>query len=161
MITKPRVMIVDDEENVREVLNMIASSFDFEVVAEISNGNEAINVFREIKPDILFLDINMPYMYGDEVLEEIKNEIENTCVIMLTAFSDIDNVKKCINLGATYFIRKDTSVPQIAGIIKETWQKFNEKHKEKSNKYNLNGLIQEIKNDELLNKYWEKDNTIE
>ncbi|MDD3013931.1 MAG: response regulator [Candidatus Gastranaerophilales bacterium] len=160
MITKPRVMIVDDEENVREVLNMISSTFKFEVIAEISNGNEAISAFRKEKPDILFLDINMPFMYGDEVLEALKDEIENTCVIMLTAFSDVDNVKKCIKLGATYFIRKDTSVPKIASIIKETWYKFNEKHKEKSKKYNLNILIQEIKNDKLLNKYWEKDNRI-
>jgi|GEM_PF-450324 len=160
MATKPKVMIVDDEENVREVIKIIASTFNFEVIAEISNGNEAIDVFREVKPDILFLDINMPFMYGDEILEEIKNEIEDTCVIMLTAFSDLENVKKCINLGATYFIRKDTSVPKIAGIIKETWQKFNETHKRKPKKYNLDALIQEIKNDKLLNKCCEKDNKI-
>jgi len=157
MIIKPKVMIVDDEENVREVLKMITSALNFDVIAEISNGNEAVKVFREVKPDILFLDINMPFMYGDEVLEEIKNEIEATCVIMLTAFSDVDDVKKCIKLGATYFIRKDTSVPKIAGIVKETWQKFNDKHKGKSQKPDLHGLIQEVENDRLLNKYFKKE----
>jgi YesN/AraC family two-component response regulator len=154
MTTIPKVMIADDEENVREVLSMIASTFNFEIVAEVTDGKEAVKQFRKTKPDILFLDINMPFLYGDEVLEELKDEIQNTCVIMLTAFSDMDNVKKCMQLGATYFIKKDTSVPKIASIIKETWQRFNDSRKKIQNLPDIKEVISEIKNDNVLNKYY-------
>lgn len=154
MTTIPKVMIADDEENVREVLSMIASTFNFEIVAEVTDGNEAVKLFRETKPDILFLDINMPFLYGDEVLEEIKDEIQDTCVIMLTAFSDMENVKKCMQLGATYFIKKDTSVPKIASIIKETWQRFNDTKKKIKNLPDIKEVISEIKKDNVLNKYY-------
>lgn len=156
MTTKPTVMIADDEENVREVLKMISSALHFEIVAEAIDGKETVKVFKEIKPDILLLDINMPFFYGDEVLDELKNDIKNTCVIMLTAFSDLDNVKKCMSLGATYFIKKDASVPKIATIIQETWNKFVENKKNDVKLLNLDDVINEIKSDKVLNKYYEK-----
>lgn len=156
MLTKPTVLIADDEENVREVLKMISSTLKFDVIAEVTDGKQAVKVFKEMMPDILFLDINMPFLYGDEVLEELRNYIQNTCVIMLTAFSDMDNVKKCISLGAYYFIKKDSSVPKIAGIIQETWIKYNLERSRSKQIFMLDVLINEIKSDRVLNKFYEK-----
>ena len=156
----PKVMIIDDEDNVREVVNMIARYYNFDVISEISNSEEAVNIFRANKPDILFLDLNMPYKTGDEVLEEIKDEIQDVCVIMLTAFSDMENVKKCISLGAFYYIRKDTPIPQIIKTVGEIWDKFKVKVDNKTKKPNMQHILNEVREDNLLNNYLSEENKI-
>lgn len=155
---KPTVMIIDDEENVREVVNMIAHYYNFEVVSEISNSEEAVEAFRANKPDILFLDLNMPYKTGDEILEEIKDEIEDVCVIMLTALCDMENIKRCIALGVLNYIRKDTSISQIIKAVGETWKKFKEKSAELTAKPSLIKILNEIKEDDLLSNYLCEEN---
>lgn len=156
----PKVMIIDDEDNVREVVNMIARYYNFEVISEVSNAEEAVNIFRANKPDILFLDLNMPYKTGDEILEEIKDEIQNVCVIMLTAFSDLENIKKCISLGAFYYIRKDTPIPQIIKTVGEIWGKFKVRIANTTIKPNLQTILREVREDNQLNGYLCEENKI-
>lgn len=156
MIDKPKVLIADDESYVRELLKMISSSLHYEIVAEASNGEETLNLFREYTPDIMLLDINMPWKTGEEVLEELGDEIENTCVITLTSIIDEDSLKKCIKLGVKHSIRKDTPVYKMAKIINETWKSFETAKIENSNKYDLNLLYQSVGEDNVLSQYLKK-----
>ena len=148
---KPALLIADDEKHVRELLKMLANTIHLDVVGEASNGVEAIALFKEKKPDIMILDINMPRKTGDEILEELTSELENTCVIMMTAIVDREDVERCIKLGAKYFIRKDTPIYKMAKSINETWKAFElireNKNKEK---FNLKQLFDEIKDDKML-----------
>lgn len=121
---KPRVVIADDESHVRVLLRALLKSMNCEVVGEAANGVEAIELFKQEKPHLLLLDINMPLKPGDEVLREIMEQFPNAFVIMLTSVTDIGNVEKCLDLGAANYIRKDTPPAELKSIIKETFQDF-------------------------------------
>jgi len=150
-IIKPNILIADDEEHVRTLLKMIAGALNYTVVAEAEDGEEAIELFRLHKPDIMILDINMPRMTGDEILEELGDELESTCTVMMTAIFDKEDVERCIELGAKHFIRKDTTVEKMSKIISSTWEVFaQKKYPQAKEKYSLNQLLNEIKEDKML-----------
>jgi two-component system, chemotaxis family, chemotaxis protein CheY len=117
--TRPRVVVADDEMIMRMFIVSILRKMDYEVVGEASNGNEAIALFAEKKPDLLLLDINMPVKTGEEVLKEVLEQSPNALVIMLTSVVESDTVQRCIELGAAGYIRKDTPVDEIKSIISD------------------------------------------
>jgi len=121
---KPRVVIADDEDHIRKLMKAVMTAMNCEVVGEAKNGEEAVEIFKKERPHLLLLDINMPLKNGDEALEEIIEEFPDAFVIMLTSVSDMESVEKCISHGASNYIRKDTPLPEIKRIIKETWQTF-------------------------------------
>src|SRR6476659_9757754 len=83
-MTKLKVAIVDDEELARKLLReYLAGDEDVEIVAECANGFEAVKVVAELKPDLLFLDIQMPRIDGFEVLELVGADVN---VIFITAY---------------------------------------------------------------------------
>ena len=144
---KTTLLIADDEEHVRELIKMIADTIHFDVVGEAADGDEAIALFKEKKPDIMILDINMPKKTGDEILEELGNELKDTCIIIMTAMVDQEDMENCIKLGAKAFIRKDTPIYKMAKMINETWNAFEQENKEKTKeKYSLKQLLAEINN---------------
>ena len=144
---KTTLLIADDEDHVRELIKMIADTIHLDVVGEAADGDEAIALFKEKKPDIMILDINMPKKTGDEILEELENEVKDTCVIIMTAMVDQEDMDRCIKLGAKAFIRKDTPIYKMAKMINETWSAFEQENKEKNKeKYSLKQLLAEINN---------------
>jgi two-component system, chemotaxis family, chemotaxis protein CheY len=121
---KPQVMIAEDEEHSRVLLKAILHSMNCEVVGEAKNGVEAVQLYKQLKPHLLLLDINMPLKTGEEVLQEIRSDFPNAFVIMVTSVSDLASIEQCLNLGAANFIRKDTPIDEIKTILKESWQTF-------------------------------------
>jgi two-component system chemotaxis response regulator CheY len=116
---KHRVVLVDDEDHIRLLIKTLVLSMNCEVVGEGRNGEEAIALFREKKPDLMLLDINMPLKTGEEALIEILGEFPSARIIMLTSLSDMETVTKCITDGAVNYIRKDTPLQEIKSIIAE------------------------------------------
>jgi len=131
-IRKKRIIIADDEFSVRSMIRMVLKSINGEIVGEAKNGQEAVEQFREKKPDLLLLDINMPVKNGLDALKEIIADFPDAFVIMLTSISDMETVEKCLDLGAINYIIKDTPIPEMKKIIKETWDTF-EREGENSN----------------------------
>jgi len=127
MNIKPRAIVIEDEEHIRELLSYILESIGFEVIGTADNGQTALELLQNEKPDLAIMDINMPYLNGTEVLKKCDC-IKETCIIMLTAFSDADTVNECLSLGVSYFIRKDTPVPKMIELIKKTWENFYKEH---------------------------------
>ncbi len=121
---KPRVLLADDEIHIRALMKAMMKSINAEIIAEAANGQEAIDLFKEHKPDLMLLDINMPVKTGEETLKEVMKENPRAFVIMMTSLSDAESVEKCMNLGAANFIRKDTPIDKMKEIIKQTWQEF-------------------------------------
>ncbi|EKE04088.1 MAG: hypothetical protein ACD_20C00108G0006 [uncultured bacterium] len=148
-ISNPKVIIVDDELHVREMLSMMMSTINFEVIGEAANGKDVLPLIQKEKPDLILLDTNMPFMNGEEVLEKISRHSQDYCIIMLSIISDTETIKKCLNLGVSYFIRKDTPIPKMINLVQETWKAFEEK-RIKVNKYDLSELLEEIKRDEMI-----------
>jgi len=129
----------------------MAEYLGFEIVGTASNGDEALNLFNLKKPDLMLLDINIPRKTGIEVLEEIIQNYPDAMVIMLTAVSDIESIQKCIKLGATYFIRKDTPVPQMVKLIRKSLAIYEAKKAElEVYKYDYIAMSMEIDDDESL-----------
>jgi len=120
---KPRALVVEDEEHIKDLLSYILESIGFEITGTADNGQTALELLQSQKPDLAVMDINMPYLSGTEVLKRC-NCAEETCIIMLTALTDEDTVKECLALGVSYFIRKDTPVPKMIELIKKTWENF-------------------------------------
>jgi len=124
---KFKVVIADDDETFRDFIDTVLSKLEFEIVGKAADGEEAENFYRDKIPDLMLLDINMPKKTGIEVLENILKEFPNAFIIILTALSDMQNVSKCINLGAAYFILKDTPMPKMISLILEAIKNFKAK----------------------------------
>lgn len=129
---KLRVLIVDDETHIRTLFKTVMSSMDALVIGEAKNGEEAVAIFKDKKPDIVMLDINMPVKDGTEALKEIMSEFPDAFVVMMTSVSDMETVAKCIDLGASHYIRKDTPIQEIKKMVKEAWDEY-KKSKGESN----------------------------
>lgn len=107
-------------------MKAVLSSMGCDVVAEARTGDEAIELYRKYRPNMLLLDVNMPIKTGDEVLEELFAEAPDAFVIVLTSVTDMESIEKCLSMGAANYIRKDTPVSEIKMIIKDTWKSFQE-----------------------------------
>ena len=128
---KLRVLIADDESHIRALMKRTMMKLDLEIAGEARDGEEAVELFRKEKPDLLLLDINMPRKTGIEALEEIRGSFPQSCVIMLTSIADFDSVSKCIQLGAANYIRKDSSLEEIGGAVKKICGKIEKKKESK------------------------------
>ena len=113
------VLLADDETHIRLLLKTVLKSLKAEVVAEATNGQEAIDFYREKKPTLAMLDINMPVKTGQEALAEIISEFPEAQVIMMTSLSDSETVEQCVELGATGYILKDTPLSEMKELILE------------------------------------------
>ncbi len=115
-----RVLLVDDETHIRMLMKRLMKSLNLDVVAEAVNGADAVDMFRRHRPDITFLDVNMPLKNGKEALREIMSEFKDAVVVMLTSVSDRSDVEEILTLGATNYILKDTPTEGIKDRIRDT-----------------------------------------
>ncbi len=118
-----RTLIVDDEPLIREMLNDILESLDYQVVSQANNGASAIEKAALFKPDVVFLDINMPDISGLDALASIKTSNKDIIVIMVTANSDTSTVQQAIRTGADGYILKPFSTQQIIRAVDKAMTK--------------------------------------
>lgn len=113
-----RILIVDDAAFMRMMLKDILVKHNFEVVGEASNGVEAIEKYKELKPDLVTLDITMPTMDGLTALKEIRAYDNNARVVMCSAMGQQAMVVDAIKSGAKDFIIKPFQVDRVLESIK-------------------------------------------
>ena len=114
-----RVVLVDDEVHIRYLVRSIIRGEGYEVVAEANNGEDAIEMYRKHRPDLILMDINLPLKTGDEVLSVILKEFPDAKVVMLTMVADVDTVKRCLEIGAVDYILKNNPVDEIRRMLRE------------------------------------------
>lgn len=124
----PSVVIADDEDFVREFLKTVLDTIKYEVVAEVDAGDKLFDVMLEHKPDILFLDINMPGLTGIEYLETFSKSFPKTCTIILTSLALSTLIGEPALIEAKGFLRKDTPLKDMIKMIKKTWDEFKKEH---------------------------------
>lgn len=115
------VMIVDDHKMIREGLKRVLEfNGDIEVVAEANDGKECLKVLKETnpKPDIILLDINMPFMNGMDVLQVLKKRKLKSKVILLTVHNEIEYLLGAVDLGIDGYVLKDSDSTELLRAIK-------------------------------------------
>ncbi|MEV8547660.1 response regulator transcription factor [Streptomyces sp. NPDC051572] len=114
-----RVVLADDQPLIRAALVMVIADMpDIEVVAEAGTGLEAVRMTRDLRPDVVVMDIRMPGMDGIEATRMITKDGGPTHVIVLTTFDDDNNVYNALRAGASGFLVKDMAVSDILGAIR-------------------------------------------
>lgn len=104
------ILIVDDHLVVREGLKLILETNDqFQVIGEAVNGSEALLMIKELQPDVILMDLNMPVMGGLETMQELKKQGSSIPVIILTTYNEDDLMIKGLAMGAKGYLLKDTS----------------------------------------------------
>lgn len=119
MSGKKKVLIADDSQFMRNALKTILEKCECEVVAMAENGAQAVARFKELKPDIVTLDIVMPQVNGFEALKLLKSIDPAVKVIMVTSMSSKEDVLKCRELGAQYYLLKPFEEEKVKDTIKQ------------------------------------------
>ena len=113
-----RVCLVDDQTLVRQgVRSLLELSSNIRVIAEASDGKQAVEVIPQIKPDVVLLDMRMPVMSGLETLQHLSERNELPPTIILTTFDDDQLVLAGIKAGARGYLLKDVSLEQLVTAI--------------------------------------------
>ena len=113
-----RVLIVDDALFMRNMLKDIFVRAGHEVVGEAGNGVEAVEKYRELKPDLVTMDIVMPLKSGIEALQEITAEDTEACIIMCSALGQDALVIEAVQSGAKDFIVKTFKEERVIDVVR-------------------------------------------
>ncbi len=112
-----KVLIVDDAVFMRGLIKDVFSSPEFEIVGEATNGIEGVEKFKELKPDIIIMDIVMPFKSGIEATREIRQLSGNVIIIMCSALGQETLVMEAIEAGANDFIVKPFKKDEVMTVV--------------------------------------------
>jgi len=117
------ILIADDHPVVREgLITMIKREPDFRVVGEAANGVEAVNKAKELKPDIVLMDLRMPELDGVEAIRQISLAEPNIKFIILTTYSDDEYIFRGIEVGARAYLLKDAPRADLFKAIRAVYR---------------------------------------
>lgn len=122
MLTKKRILIVDDAAFMRMMIKDILTKSNFDVVGEAANGEDAIQKFVDLRPDLVTLDITMPGMDGVSVLKKIKEHDPTARVVMCSAMGQQAMVVEAIQNGARDFINKPFHPQKVVETLRRALQ---------------------------------------
>ena len=112
------IAIIDDHKMVREGLRQLLEfEGDINVVAEAGDGEEGYNVIKKDKPDVVLLDINMPVMNGLELLKKVRNENDQTKILILTIHNEVEYLSKAVEVGVNGYVLKDSESSELKKAI--------------------------------------------
>ena len=116
-----RVLIADDHHFIRHGLHHIVSlTPDLEVVGEASNGSEAVELCRTLRPNLVLMDVNMPYMDGLTATRVIKREHPDVAILMVTMYENPDYLLEALDAGAAGYVLKDAPAERLLNAIHRT-----------------------------------------
>ena len=113
-----RVMVVDDSATMRRIIIQQLKSEAYEICGEAANGEEAFQLYKELEPDVVTLDINMPIVDGIAALQKILEWDKNAKIIMLTSEGQKQTVVDAISMGAKGYIVKPPNKANVCEKVK-------------------------------------------
>lgn len=116
MSQTPRVLIVEDDPLVSEMIYGILQDLAYHVVGEAIDGNEAVSMTHTFQPDVILMDVEMPLMNGIEAAQIISQQ-SPTPIVMLTAFDSLDLVKQASLAGVGAYLQKPPNVREVERAI--------------------------------------------
>ena len=118
---KTRVLIVDDHQVFREGLKLVINrQADMEVVGEAEDGEKAIALTRELLPDIIIMDVKMPFMDGAEATSRILAEMPGMKILALSIYADDGFMASMMRAGALGYILKGCDIEELSNTIRRT-----------------------------------------
>lgn len=126
MNRKIRVMVIDDEESARRLMKAAIKwdELGMEVVGEAASGIEAINIIDDLRPDIAFVDISMPFMDGIEFTETATQRYPNLIIIIMTAFDQFEYARKCVSLPVFDYLLKPMVREEITKVLERAKERL-------------------------------------
>lgn len=125
------VVLVDDEALIRNgIERMVAwEEYGFKFVGQAADGELALPIIRENKPDIVITDIKMPFMDGLELSKIIKKELPDTMIIIISGFDEFDYAKQALSIGVNEYLLKPISKKQFIEVLINIKERLDEKNK--------------------------------
>ncbi len=119
-MAKTTVVLVDDHPLFRQGLRrVLESEEDLEVIMEIADGEEALRLIRQLVPNVVIMDINLPHMNGLQVTRELKQIVPEVAVIMLTAYHDDEQIFHAVRAGAAAYFPKDITPRRLIEAVRQ------------------------------------------
>jgi NarL family two-component system response regulator LiaR len=113
------IILADDHPVVRKALrNEIEKEADFQILAEAVDGEEAVSLVTELKPNVVIMDIGMPKLNGIEATRQIKRIYHDTMVLVLTIYDDIEHILEILDSGADGYLTKNVLVEEIVQAVR-------------------------------------------
>lgn len=113
------VAIVDDHPFFRQGLrDVLAAESDIEVVAEAGDGQEALDLLIQVRPDVVLMDVSLPGMNGIKVTEKVKSRCPQMKFIILTAYDDEEQIYRAVRIGASAYFAKDVAPSELVKTIR-------------------------------------------
>jgi DNA-binding NarL/FixJ family response regulator len=114
-----RVLVADDQRTVRDGLSMLVGLIDgVEVVGAACDGVQAVELAQAERPDVVLMDLRMPRMEGAEATRQIRDELPDTQVLVLTTYADDESLFPALQAGARGYLTKDASAEEIEHAIR-------------------------------------------
>jgi two-component system, NarL family, response regulator LiaR len=118
-LEKIRVIIADDHPAFREGLcRLLADEDELEVVGQAADGEEAVSLTKELKPDVAIIDVTMPRLNGIEAARRIKTESPDTAVLIVSAFNYQNYILASLRAGAAGYLTKDTPIRELVDAVR-------------------------------------------
>jgi DNA-binding NarL/FixJ family response regulator len=113
-----RILLVDDQSIILDGLEaLIAQNDDFVVCGRANNGREALEKTKELKPDVVLMDINMPEMDGIEATKQIKRSADSPEILVLSMYNNVEFVREMLDAGASGYVLKNTGRVELREAI--------------------------------------------
>lgn len=117
VLSEITVLICDDSLLIRKKLSSFISTLGVKKIYEAADGQEAVDMYKEYKPTVVFMDIVMPRKTGIEAVSEIIDFDKNAKIVMASSVGTQNHLKEAINAGAFEFLQKPISDDQITKIL--------------------------------------------
>ena len=119
---KIRILIADDHAVVRQgTRSLLEREKDLEVVGEAGDGEEAVRLIEQLRPDVAMIDIAMPKLNGVEVTRQIKPRCPSTAVLILTAYDDDEYIFALLEAGAAGYLLKDVDSREVVEAVRAVY----------------------------------------
>ncbi len=123
-MTEPtvRIIVIDDHPLVREGIRQALSSPGFEVVADAGSAEEGLERARDLRPDVVVMDISLPGMTGIEAAERLRELLPQTRVLMLSVHDHPEYVLESVRAGANGYLRKDSLPAELRAAVRAVYE---------------------------------------
>jgi two-component system chemotaxis response regulator CheY len=118
-----KILIVDDAPFIREILvQFLQTREDVSEIREAEDGEEAVEIFENFKPDLIFMDIVMPKLSGIEATKRIRSQNSKTPIIGLSTLDQGDVINRLLKAGANSFVKKPFSIEELIKAFEEQFK---------------------------------------
>jgi PAS domain S-box-containing protein len=116
-VTRPRVMVADDHRQFREALVALLELDGFEVVGQAADGADAVALAKQVRPDVVVMDLSMPVLNGLDATRLVRDALPSTPVVVLTAFTGEELERAALAAGATAYVAKDANLEELRATL--------------------------------------------